>query len=40
METINAVINEASYFSSEKISEEIPKAILPPEPKAVQEVVD
>ena len=40
METINVVINEASEFGSEKISEEIPKEILPPEPKDVQEIVD
>ena len=38
METINVVINKASKFSSRKISEEIPKEILPPEPKDVQEL--
>jgi len=38
METINVVINKASEFGSRKISEEIPKEILPPEPKDVQEL--
>ena len=40
METVNVVINEASNFGSEKISEEIPKEVLPSEPKVVQEEVD
>ena len=40
METVNVVIDEASESSFEKISEEIPKEILPPEPKDVQEIVD
>ena len=40
METVNAVIDEASEFGSEKISEEIPNEILPPEPMDVQEIVD
>ena len=40
MKTVNVVINEASESSSEKISEEIPKEILPLEPKDVQEIVD
>ena len=40
METVNVVINEASNSGSEKISEEIPKEILPSEPKVVQEIVD
>ena len=40
METVNVVINKASDFGSEKISEEIPKAILPSEPKVIQEEVD
>ena len=35
METINVVIDEASDFGSEKISEEIPKEILPSEPKVI-----
>ena len=35
METVNVVINETSESGSEKISEEIPKEILPPEPKDV-----
>ena len=40
METVNVVIDEASEFDSKKISEEIPKEILPLEPKDVQELVD
>ena len=40
METINVVIDEVSSFGSEKIGEEIPKEILPSEPKVVQEEVD
>ena len=40
METVNVVIDEASNSSSMKISEEIFKEILPPEPKDVQEIVD
>ena len=40
METVNVVINEASESGSKKISEKIPKEILPPEPKGVQEIVD
>ena len=40
METVNVVIDETSESSSKKISEEIPKEILPPEPKDVQEIVD
>ena len=40
METINVVIDEVSDFGSKKISEEIPKEILPLEPKVVQEIVD
>ncbi|XP_075636638.1 uncharacterized protein LOC142608863 [Castanea sativa] len=39
MEIVNVVIDEASKSGSEKISEEIPKEILPPEPKDVQELV-
>ena len=35
METVNVVIDEVSDFGSEKISEEVPKEILPLEPKAV-----
>ena len=35
METINVVIDEASDSGSEKISEEIPKEILPSEPKVI-----
>ena len=40
METINVVIDEVSSSGSEKIGEEIPKEILPSEPKVVQEIVD
>ena len=40
METINVVIDEALESGSEKISEEIPKEILPLELKDVQEIVD
>ena len=40
METVNVVINESLESGSEKFSEEIPKEILPPEPKNVQEIVD
>ena len=40
IETINVIIDEASNFGSEKSSEEIPKTILPSEPKVFQEEVD
>ena len=40
METVNVVIDEVSESGSKKISKEIPKEILPPEPKGVQEIVD
>ena len=40
METVNVVIDESLESSSKKFSEEIPKEILPPEPKDVQEIVD
>ena len=40
METVNAVIDESSDSGSEKVSEEFPKEILPPEPKEVQEIVE
>ena len=40
METVNVVIDKASNSGSEKISEEIPKVILPLEPKVAQEEVD
>ena len=39
METVNVVINETSESGSEKISEEIPREILPPKPKDVQEII-
>ena len=35
METINVVTDEVLDFSYEKISEEVPKEILPLEPKVV-----
>ena len=40
METVNAVIDESSDSGSEKVSEEFPKEILPPELKEVQEIVE
>ena len=40
MKIVNVDIDEASESGSEKISEEIPKEILPPEPMNVQEIVD
>ena len=38
METVNVVIDESLDSSSEKFSKEIPKEILPPEPREVQEI--
>ena len=40
MEIVNVVIDEPSDFGSEKFSEEIPKEILPPEPREVEEIVE
>ena len=40
MKTVNVVIDEASDSGFEKISEEIPKEILPSKFKGVQEIVD
>ena len=40
METMNVVINKSLNSNSEKVSEEFPKEILPPEPKEVQEIVE
>ena len=40
MEIVNVVIDKASDSGSEKISGEIPKEILPLEPKVVHEIVD
>ena len=40
MEIVNVVIDESSDSNSEKVSEEFPKKILPPEPKEVQEIVE
>ena len=40
METVNVVIDESSESDFEKFSGEIPKEILPPKPKEVQEIVD
>ena len=36
---MNVVIDESSESGSKKFSEEIPKEILPPKPKEVQEIV-
>ena len=40
METVHVVINESSDSGFEKFSKEIPKGILPPEPREVQEIVE
>ena len=40
METINVVIDEFLDFGFEKFSEEIPKEILPLDPKEVLEIVE
>ena len=40
METVNVVIDESSDSSSEKGIEELPKEILPFEPKEVQEIIE
>ena len=40
METVNVVIDKSSDSSSEKGIEELPKEILPPEPKEVQELIE
>ena len=40
METINVVIDESLDSSFEKFGEEIPKEILPPEPREVQDIVE
>ena len=40
METVNVVIDESSDSGSEKFSKEIPKEILPPEPREVQEIIE
>ena len=40
METINVVIDESSKSSSDKFGEEIPKEIIPLEPKEVEEIVE
>ena len=40
METVNVVIDESSDSSSEKGIEELPKEILHPEPKEVQEIIE
>ena len=40
METVNIVIDESSESSSEKFSEEIPKKILHPESREIQEIVE
>ena len=40
METINVVIDESSDAGSEKFVEELPKEILPLEPREVQEIIE
>ena len=40
METVNVVIDESSDSGFEKFSKEIPKEILPPEPREIQEIVE
>ena len=40
MEIVNVVINEPSHAGSEKFGEELPKEILPPEPKEVKEIFE
>nr|POF06489.1 hypothetical protein CFP56_27901 [Quercus suber] len=40
IETVNVVIDKSSNSSSEKGIEELPKEILPPEPKEVQDIVE
>ena len=40
METVNVVIDESLDSSSKKGIEELPKEILPPEPKEVQEIIE
>ena len=40
METVNVVIDESSDSSSEKGIKELPKEIVPPEPKEVQELIE
>ena len=40
IETVNVVIDESSDSGSEKFSKEIPKEILPPELREVQEIVE
>ena len=40
MEIVNVVINEPSDAGSEKFGEELPKEILPPEPKEVKEIFE
>ena len=40
MKTVNVVIDESLDFGSKKYSEKIPKEILPPVPREVQEIVE
>ena len=40
LETVNVVIDESSKFGFDKFGNEIPKKILPPKPKEVQEIVE
>ena len=40
MKIVNVVIDESSKFGFDKFGNEIPKKILPPKPKEVQEIVE
>ena len=40
METVNVVIDESSDSSFDNFSKEIPKEILPPKPREVQEIIE
>ena len=40
IEIVNVVIDESLNSISENINEELPKEILPPEPKEVQKIVE
>ena len=40
METVNVVIDESLESSSEKGIEELPREIIPPEPRVVQELLN
>ena len=40
IEIVNVVIDESLNSISENVNEELPKEILPPEPKEVQKIVE